>query len=133
MLFRSVEVPADGFEDGAGGGDDEAAVEVADRGDAAVLFPDLGGDGVFDQLDEVLGALGLGLALVFLVLLVHAAALRAEETAVLGLSPAAADSTAASAAAAAAPTLLAVLAGVEAEARGVGEIRHFHEQILHVV
>ena len=33
-------LPADGFLDGAGGGDDEVAVEVADARGAAVFFPD---------------------------------------------------------------------------------------------
>src|SRR5687768_11315976 len=36
----------------AGGGDDQVAVEVADRRRPAVLAPDFGADGVGDELDQ---------------------------------------------------------------------------------
>src|SRR5690606_30251075 len=60
----SVDRAADLLVDGAGGGDDQVAVEEADRGLAAVLGPDVGADGLDDQVDQLfgLGALVLGLA-----------------------------------------------------------------------
>src|SRR5687768_9400808 len=42
-------------------GDDEMAVEEADRGGAAVLAPGVGGDGLDDRGDELLAALALDL------------------------------------------------------------------------
>ena len=54
---------ADSFMDGARGGDDELAVEIANAGGAAVLAPGVGVDDFADEGDEVFTALGFGFVL----------------------------------------------------------------------
>src|SRR5688572_30363872 len=58
---RSIDRTTERFVDGAGGGDDQVAVEELDGGFAAAFDPEFGVDDGLDELDELVGA-GLGVA-----------------------------------------------------------------------